>query len=316
MEADLIKDQVDAGLLYTLVAKAGNLVVTMAFYAAAFAAFSTGMVYFKQEGMLYHPAVPEEKYRYPENMPPGYKHPGEYGLPFENVKIVCKDKIKVAAWFVKANATPKSCRTILFFHGNAGNIGSRLPNIEVLVKRLNSNVLIIDYRGYGNSDGTPSEEGLRLDAEATLEWALNNDQIDNSRIYTFGRSLGGAVAAELAMNKGNSLKGVILENTFTSIADMVDQLMPMVAIFKKLIQRVFYPTIDRIGKIENHILFVRGIKDEIVPSDHTDRLFEQAKKATSKRIYACPEGDHNNTWKIGGEEYVSAFRDFFKHCEE
>lgn len=179
-------------------------------------------------------------------MPPGYRHPKEHAMDYDSVTITTKDKVNIHGWFVKANANPAYCRTIIFFHGNAGNIGSRLPNIEVLVKRLNCNVLIIDYRGYGNSEGSPSEAGLKLDAEATLEYALNREDINNNRIFVFGRSLGGAVAAQLAQNKGNQIQGVILENTFTSIADMVDQLMPMVAVFKKFIQRVFYPTIDRI----------------------------------------------------------------------
>lgn len=208
--------------MYTIGSKIVYLVYSMVFYAASFVIFTTGMVYFKQEGMLYHPAVPEEKYRYPQNMPPGYRHPKEYAMDYDSVTITTKDKVNIHGWFVKANANPSFCRTIIFFHGNAGNIGSRLPNIEVLVKRLNSNVLIIDYRGYGNSEGTPSENGLKLDAEATLEYALSRDDINPNRIFLFGRSLGGAVAAELAMNKGNHLKGVILENTFTSIADMVD----------------------------------------------------------------------------------------------
>ena len=124
---------------------------------------------------------------------------------------------------------------LIFFHGNAGNIGSRLPNIDLLVKRLNCNVLILAYRGYGHSEGKPSEKGLQLDAEATLEYALNREDIDNDRIFVFGRSLGGAVAAQLAQNKGNSIKGIILENTFTSIADLVDVLMPFVAVFKSII---------------------------------------------------------------------------------
>lgn len=127
-------------------------------------------------------------------MPAGYRHPKEYAMSYEDVYITCKDKVKIHAWFVKANASPHLCRTIVFFHGNAGNIGSRLPNIEVLVKRLNSNVFIIDYRGYGNSEGDPSEEGLRLDAEATFDYVMNRQDINKDRIYLFGRSLGGAVA--------------------------------------------------------------------------------------------------------------------------
>ena len=197
-------------------------------------------------------------------------------MEYEDVYIKTKDGIKLHAWLVKANTNMKLCRTLIFFHGNAGNIGSRLPNIDILVKTLNCNVLILAYRGYGHSEGKPSEEGLKLDAEATLEYALNRPDIDTSRLFVFGRSLGGAVAAQLAMNKGAFLKGIILENTFTSISDMVDQLMPLVAIFKRFIQKIFYPTIDRIGKISCPILFIRGMKDEIVPCDHTKRLKEKA----------------------------------------
>ena len=83
---------------------------------------------------------------------------------------------------------------MIFFHENAGCIGTRLPNIEKIVKSTNSNVLILAYRGYSDSEGEPSEEGLKLDAEATLEYAQNREDIDNSRIFVFGRSLGGAVA--------------------------------------------------------------------------------------------------------------------------
>lgn len=84
------------------------------------------------------------------------------------------------------------------------------------------------------------------------------------------------------MSKSNSIRGLIVENTFTSIADMVDALMPMVARFKYFIQRLFYPSIDRIGKVTSPILFVRGMKDEIVPNDHTMKLYKKAGKAKFK----------------------------------
>jgi pimeloyl-ACP methyl ester carboxylesterase len=273
------------------------------------------MVYWKQEGMLYHPAVPDERYRSPKNMPAGYRNPNEHGMDYEDVEIVTKDKVKLHAWFVKANAQPRLCRTLVFFHGNAGNIGSRLPNIEVLVKKLNTNVLILAYRGYGDSEGTPSETGLKLDAEATLEYLLSRSDVDTSRIFVFGRSLGGAVAVQLAMSQSNHLKGLILENTFTSISDMVDQLMPMVAFFKRFIQRIFYPTIERIPQVTCPILFVRGMRDEIVPNDHTQRLYHAATKSPLKQLYECENGDHNMTWKIGGDQYIRAFNTFFTACE-
>jgi len=214
-----------------------------------------------------------------------------------------------------ANASPKLCRTIVAFHGNAGNIGARIPIIDIFVKRLNSNFFIVDYRGYGNSEGTPSEEGLKLDAEATFDYLMNREDVNKERIYLMGSSLGGAVAVQLAMKQGENVAGVILENTFTSIGDMVDQLMPMVATFKSLIQRIFYPTIDRIPKVTSPILFIRGMKDEIVPKDHSQRLFEASKSARFKQMYECPEGNHNETWRIGGEEYIAALRAFFIKCE-
>ena len=144
-----------------------------------------------------------------------------------------------------------------------------MPNIEILCKSLNCNVLIIDYRGYGHSTGEPNEEGLHRDAIATMEHCLNDDEIDANRLFIFGRSLGGAVAVRLAMEHSNRFKGVIVENTFTSIGDMVDQIMPLVAKFKGLIQRLYYPTIDRIAAISAPLLLIRGENDEIVPSDHS-----------------------------------------------
>lgn len=177
-------------------------------------------------------------------------------------------------------------------------------------------MLILAYRGYGDSEGKPSEEGLKLDAEAVLEFALNDSEIDNDRIFVFGRSLGASVGARLASQKSNQLQGVILENGFTSIADMVDHLMPMVAKFKWLIQRIFYPTAQYVKDITCPILIIRGVKDEIVPSFHGVEMYESARKAKFRHLYECAEGDHNNTWKIGGDEYVRAFKNFFEKAEQ
>ena len=127
-------------------------------------------------------------------MPQGFRNPGEYALKYEDVWITTRDKIKIHGWLVKTTSNSSLSRTIIFFHGNAGNIGARLPNIDLLVKRLQSNVLIIDSRGYGNSEGTPNEAGLELDAEATLEFIKERSDIDQDKLYVFGRSLGGAVA--------------------------------------------------------------------------------------------------------------------------
>ena len=162
-------------------------------------------------------------------MPPGFRRPLERGMDYKELKIETKDKVKLHGWFVKANReNPLAYRTILFFHGNAGNIGGRLPNIEVLVKKLKCNVLIVDYRGYGNSEGKPSEKGLALDAEATLFYALDKlrDLVNEQKLYVFGRSLGAAVAIRLAQEYSVDIKGLILENAFTSVTDMAGAMIP------------------------------------------------------------------------------------------
>ena len=227
--------------------------------------------------------MPNEKFRYPEDMPQGFRSPKEYGLLYEDVYITTKDNVKLHAWFIKAGKNPKHFRTLIFFHGNAGNIGSRLPNLHLLINSLSVNILILAYRGYGHSEGKPSEDGLKLDADATLEYLLTErDDIDKERIFVFGRSLGGAVATQLAISKPEGVNGIIVENTFTSLSDMVDALLPFLTPFKFLVQRIFYPTVDKIGKVKCPILFIRGLRDEIVPCQQSLVLYDKAKNARFK----------------------------------
>ena len=146
----------------------------MGMWAGLFSSMAATVVYFTQNSMLYHPGVPKPQNRYPVNNPTGYRNPNERGMDYEDIFFETRDKVKINAWFVKSHP---DARTVIFFHGNAGNIGTRLPNIEVMVKVMKCNVLIVAYRGYSNSEGTPSEEGLKLDAEASLEWAQSRKDI-------------------------------------------------------------------------------------------------------------------------------------------
>ena len=144
---------------------------------------------------------------------------------------------------------------------------------------------------------------------------IDRDDVDSERIFVFGRSLGGAVATQLAVNKPNYVKAIILENTFTSLSDMVDAILPFLSPFKFLIQRIFYPTKDRIGKVKCPILFIRGLRDEIVPCQQSLVLYSKAKKARFKDILEVKDGDHNNTWRIGGKEYIRSLKSFLHRCE-
>ena len=167
--------------------------------------------------ILYMPNAPSVEYRLPENNCPGSRSPEEYGYNYENIEVVTRDNIKLAGWFIY-HEKPKEHPTIIFFHGNAGNIGTRLPNVQLMFEENKANIVIVGYRGYGHSQGSPSENGLQFDAEAVLDWTLRWKKISNSNIFVFGRSMGGAVAIHLASKYQHRLWGIIIENTFTSIS--------------------------------------------------------------------------------------------------
>jgi fermentation-respiration switch protein FrsA (DUF1100 family) len=131
-----------------------------------------------QNRMLYIPYAPNQAFRYPESNPKTYRHPGERNMVYEDVKIKTKDNLTLHGWFIKQK-NPLSHETLIYFHENAGNIGNRLHVIEMIYFELEVNVLIVGYRGYGHSEGTPSEAGLGLDAEAIFEFALNHKEINN-----------------------------------------------------------------------------------------------------------------------------------------
>jgi abhydrolase domain-containing protein 13 len=244
--------------------------------------------------------------------------------------ITCSDGVQIHAWLLHAPVTDwTKVPTILFFHGNAGNIGLRIPNAIQMLQQLGSNVLMVEYRGYGNSDNVkPTERGLKLDAQAALLFAHQHTGIDSSQIFIFGRSLGGSVAihlAHVAIERNLPFAGVMVENTFTSISDMVNVLMPFLIPIKKYVLRIGWDSaslMPNIGRQDIPLLLLAGAKDELVPHQQMKQLFTiaQQHKAFSTnamdpsknliRIHIIPNGTHNESWLQGGLEYWEAIRNF------
>ncbi|POM82449.1 Alpha/beta hydrolase family protein [Cryptosporidium meleagridis] len=196
--------------------------------------------------------------------------------------------------------------TIIFFHGNAGNIGHRLPRFLEFYNLIGVNIFAVSYRGYGDSEGTPSEEGFYLDAKASLEYVLSRtDVVDKNMIFLYGHSIGGAVAIDLA-SKYN-VTGVILENTFTNIKSVAFRVYPIFkyfGFFFKFIQRLKFDSISKISRVKSPILFVVGNEDEIIRPTHSVQLFMKAGSPKSlNKIYLVSGGSHNNTWIKGGMEF-------------
>jgi len=225
--------------------------------------------------------------------------PGNIGLDFENVSFKTKDDVQLSGWYVPVE---NEKGTILFCHGNAGNISHRLDTIA-LFHRLGYGVFIFDYRGYGRSDGRPTEQGTYLDAEAAWNYLVRQKGIKPSRIVLFGRSLGGAVAVWLAA--GRNPRGCILESTFSSVPDMAAALYPIFP--ARYICRFRYDSLSIINKISCPLYIIHSPDDEIIPYDHSRRLFTAAK---TKKEFLQIRGNHNNGFILTGKKYVDGLQSF------
>jgi hypothetical protein len=295
-------------LVIPLLFRVGTVVVGLG-------AIVAGLLYAKQDNLLYFPSIggiPKK----PSQNPRRYRSPAEHGIPFESHMIECQDGIKIHSWLL---LHPDSQRernpTLIFFHGNAGNIGLRLPNAIEMYRQLNVNVLLVEYRGYGDSDDVaPTEAGLKLDSEAALRFISTHPLIDSSRLFVFGRSLGGAVGfhlANYAQLNSLPLAGIIVENTFLSISEMVDHLMPYVKLFKPLVLRLNWDSSVLVPNIRAPTLYLAGSADELVPHNHMMQLYKASNKSSVlSRMHVVPGGTHNETWLQGGRAYFDRMRSF------
>jgi fermentation-respiration switch protein FrsA (DUF1100 family) len=193
---------------------------------------------------------------------------------------------------------------------HAGNIGHRLMDVRQFYDS-GFNILIVSYRGYGESEGRPSERGFRLDARSAVAYCRDRrDVLDTKRIFLFGRSIGGAVAiAAAAESDPGVIAGIVVENTFSSVDKMIDVVLPPLRAFKFL-NRNPWNSLSTISSVEAPILFISGLRDELVPPQHVKDLYEAASRSRKKEFFAVTDGTHNDTWYRGGHAYREAIRNF------
>jgi fermentation-respiration switch protein FrsA (DUF1100 family) len=183
-----------------------------------------------------------------------------------------------------------------------------------MYKKSGLNVLMMDYRGYGKSTGVPSEEGLMIDAELVLNYALQHPSLSGSPLIAFGRSLGGAVAIALARKFPSGIKAVVVENTFLSISAMVDHIMPLVKVLKHLVLRIGWESEKSIQDLKQPIMFISGDSDELVPPVHMKKLHELAKLSEFKDFYTVYGGTHNDSWHVAGSAYYKRLKEFVENA--
>jgi len=247
-----------------------------------------------QSHLLYHPL--REIERTPERV----------GLSYEEVTLRTPDGVRLAAWYVPAG---EARGTVLFCHGNAGNISHRVSTVEIL-NRLRMNVFLFDYRGYGASEGGPSEAGMYRDAETAWRHVVEERGVAPGDLILHGRSLGGAVAAELA--ERHPPRALILESTFTSVPDVAADLYPWLPM--RLLARFQYNTLARIGRIACPKLIVHSRGDDLIPFEHGGRLFEAA---AEPKTWLEITGRHGDGFFTSGRRYEKGLDDFLtRHVGE
>jgi pimeloyl-ACP methyl ester carboxylesterase len=225
--------------------------------------------------------------------------PDRLGIAAETVWLEPEADLRVHSyWLEREGAT----RAVLFLHGNAGNASYRLPNAAALAD-LDAHVLLLDYRGYGLSEGEPSESGVYADARAALAHLTGVRGIADERVVLFGRSLGGAVAVELA--RGRALGGVVLESTFSSASDVARGLLGPPGAW---LASGKFDSVSKIAELRAPLLMLHGDRDRTIDPALGRRLFEAAPEP--KAFEWIAGAGHNDTVQVGGRAYFRRIGEF------
>ncbi|RAH68931.1 alpha/beta hydrolase [Aspergillus aculeatinus CBS 121060] len=266
--------------------------------SSGLAVVASGLLYFKQKNV-------------PVDARTNVPKPQQFGITdYEELHLPTPDGETLHALFIRP--TRKRIAqdlTVLMFHGNAGNIGHRIPIAKILQEILGCNVLMLEYRGYGLSTGTPDEAGLKVDAQTGLDYLRQRAETKDSQIVVYGQSLGGAVAIDLVaknQDKG-AIAGLILENTFLSIRKLIPTVFPPARYLARLCHQYWTSeeVLPKITKVP--ILFLSGLKDEIVPPSNMTQLFAVCK--SSRKVWrTLPNGGHNDSVAEPGYfEHIHSF---------
>jgi len=273
------------------------------------------VLYFMQPKFLYGP-VREVFYT-----------PDELGLDFEKVFFKSDDGLMLSGWYIPAPLEVRteavsvqpgdslltghakgSELTVLFCHGNGGNIMHNLDSINILYN-LGLNCFIFDYRGYGNSEGKPSEEGTYLDSRAAYKWLTKEKKISPDDIIVFGRSLGGSIAAELAGKV--EVRALIIESAFTSYVDIGKKFYPYMPV--RWFASFRYETINYVKDVNCPVMIIHSRNDETIPFEFGLELYEAANEP---KEFVEIFGSHNDGFLVSSEIYKSAWTNWLKFLKK
>ena len=239
--------------------------------------------------------------------------PNDVNLQYEDVRVQTSDGLELQGWFVPGEpetaSGPDSNVTWLWFHGNGGNIGHRIGELALAHHRTGANIFIFDYRGYGESGGTASEQGTYLDSRAVIEYLASRPDVDPDRIVYLGHSLGAAVALEVALTRPPL--AMVLVSPFASVRDMANLTLPFPPV--GWLVRNHYDSISRIRQLDTPILVLHGDQDETVPMSQGRKLYDAANQP--KRFQILKGAAHSDTYEVAGKQYWGAIESFLSEYQ-
>lgn len=278
-----------ATVFYEAVSLITSPIIRIIAIAALGYAVVVGLLWLLQARFIYYPGMGREI----------ATTPSAHGAPYEDLTIETSDGERLNAWWVPAES-PRGA--VLLLHGNAGNISHRI-DYALMFRRLGYSTLLLDYRGYGRSTGTPTEQGTYTDAESAWRWLTITQRLPERDIVVFGESLGGGVASWLAAR--HQVRALILASTFTSAVDLGAELYPFLPV--RLVSRFRYDTLARLRDVRAPVLVVHSPQDDIIPFSHGRRLFEAAREPKAMLELA---GGHNQGFVFAREEWVKRLAAF------
>jgi pimeloyl-ACP methyl ester carboxylesterase len=253
-------------------------------------------IYFAQALFIYAPQIPTREI---------VSTPDDVGINYENLNLKTRDNEIINAWYIPANQSNlKKPKTVLFMHGNAGNISHRIETLKIY-NRLGLNLLMFDYRGFGISTGRPSELGTYIDAETAWRHLIDDRKFEPEEIIIVGRSLGGGVAADLATKTSPAM--LILESTFTSMTEVSAKHYPFMP--TGLIVKHEYETNSKLKNIHCPIVFIHSKNDEVIPYEHSQRNYIAANEPKG---FIEIHGGHANGFLLSKQQYISGLEQAFE----
>jgi pimeloyl-ACP methyl ester carboxylesterase len=251
---------------------------------------ATLFLVFSEKRLIYYPAAEVDV------------TPKALGLPFEEVSIDVEPGVTIHGWFIKAAKEP-SVATVLFSHGNAGNIADRLDRV-LRWRGVGADFLLYDYRGYGKSTGSPDEEGTYRDGRAAYDYLVSDRHVDPAHLILMGESLGCAISIQLAIER--KAAGLAIEAPFASIAHMANAIYPFLPLGSFI--RTRYENVKKIPQLKMPLFVVQGTRDEVIPLAQGRMVFDAAPEP--KQYLAIEGAHHNDVYVVGGEGYRRALADF------